>query len=51
VILGERALLEGGKRTATLRAETPCKVAVVSGDQVSPDLLAELAGGHHREEA
>ncbi|MDP9325673.1 MAG: cyclic nucleotide-binding domain-containing protein [Candidatus Dormibacteraeota bacterium] len=51
VVLGERALLEGGKRTATLRAKTPCKVAVVSGDQVSPELLTELAGGHHREEA
>ncbi len=50
VILGERALLEGGKRTATLRAETACKVAVVNGDQVSPEMLAELATGHRREE-
>jgi hypothetical protein len=50
VILGERALLEGGSRTATLRAQTPCKVAVVSGDQISPQMLAELAGGHRREE-
>jgi hypothetical protein len=50
VILGERALLESGQRTATLRAETACKVAVVSGDQVSPEMLAELATGHRREE-
>jgi hypothetical protein len=50
VVLGERALLEGGRRTATLRAETACKVAIVGGDQVSPEMLAELAGGHRREE-
>ena len=50
VVLGERALLEGGHRTATLRAETTCKVAVVGGDQISPEMLAELAGGHRREE-
>jgi hypothetical protein len=49
-ILGERALLEGGKRTATLRALTPARVAVASADQVSPDALAELATGHRREE-
>lgn len=50
VVLGERALLEGGKRTATLRAETDCKVARVAGDQIAPEMLAELAGGHRREE-
>ena len=49
VVLGERALLEGGKRTATLRAVTPCKVAVVAGDQVAPGMLEQLAGGHRRE--
>ncbi len=49
-ILGERALLEGGKRTATLRALTPARVAVASADQISPDALAELATGHRREE-
>src|ERR1700736_4692705 len=41
-ILGERALLEGGKRTATLRAVTPCRVAVATADQISPEQLAEL---------
>jgi len=49
-ILGERALLESGKRTATLRALTPARVAVANADQISPDALAELAAGHRREE-
>ncbi|HVH65232.1 MAG TPA: cyclic nucleotide-binding domain-containing protein [Candidatus Acidoferrum sp.] len=49
-ILGERALLEGGNRTATLKALTPVRVAVATADQVSPDALAEVAGGHRREE-
>ena len=49
-ILGERALLEGGKRTATLRALTATRVAVANADQISPEALAELATGHRREE-
>ena len=49
-ILGERALLEGGLRTATLRAVTPCRVAVATASQVSEEALAELAKGHRREE-
>jgi hypothetical protein len=49
-ILGERALLEGGTRTATLRALTPVRVAIAKADQVSPEALAEVAGGHRREE-
>jgi Cyclic nucleotide-binding domain len=49
-ILGERALIEGGTRTATLKALTPVRVAVAAPDQVSPDALAEVAGGHRREE-
>lgn len=48
-ILGERAILEGGLRTATLRAVTPVKVAVASADQVDPAALAELGAGHRRE--
>jgi len=50
-VLGERALLEGGRRTATLRALTACKVAVAAGAEVSPDAISELAAGHRREEA
>jgi hypothetical protein len=48
-ILGERALVEGGKRTATLRAVTPGKVVSVSADEVEPTALEELAGAHRRE--
>jgi hypothetical protein len=43
-ILGEMALLEGGNRTATLRALTACRVAVVPGDRVDRQALVELAG-------
>lgn len=50
VILGERALLEGGARTATLRAVTPAKVAVASAAQIGPGALAEVGSGHRREE-
>jgi hypothetical protein len=49
-ILGERALLEGGKRTATLRARTPCRVAVARAAEVAPEMLAQVAEGHRREE-
>jgi Cyclic nucleotide-binding domain len=42
-VVGEMALLEGGRRTATLRAVTPCRVAVVAGDQLDRDALAEVA--------
>jgi hypothetical protein len=50
-VMGERALLEGGARTATLRAVTDCKVAAVSAGSVDPEKLAELARGHRREDA
>lgn len=49
-ILGERAVLEGGRRTATLRALTPCRVAVASSDQIDRVALEELSAGHRREE-
>ena len=49
-ILGERAVLEGGVRTSTLRAVTRCKVAVASAGRVDPDALAEISKGHRREE-
>jgi hypothetical protein len=50
-ILGERALLEAGARTATLVAVTPCRVAAVPAGQFGTDALIELAAGHRREEA
>jgi hypothetical protein len=49
-ILGERALLEGGTRTATLKALTPVRVAVATAEQISAEALAEVATGHRREE-
>jgi hypothetical protein len=49
-ILGERALLEGGTRTSTLRALTPVRVAVATAEQISTEALAEVASGHRREE-
>jgi hypothetical protein len=48
-ILGERAILEGGRRTSTLRALTPIKVAVATADQIDRQALTELAEGHRRE--
>jgi hypothetical protein len=42
-VLGEMALLEGGRRTATLRAVTACRVASVPGQRIDRDALAELA--------
>jgi hypothetical protein len=42
-VVGELALVAGGRRTATLRAVTPCRVAAVPGDRVDRAALAELA--------
>lgn len=50
-VLGERACLEGGARTATLRAVTDCKVAEVASASIDRVKLAALAGAHHRESA
>ncbi len=50
-MLGERAVLEGGARTSTLVAVTPCRVASVQGSQLDKSALAELATGHRREDA
>ena len=48
-ILGERAIVEGGKRTATLRAVTPAKVVTADAEDIDPSALEELAGGRARE--
>jgi hypothetical protein len=49
-ILGERAVLEGGARTCTLKAVTKAKVAVVRPDQLDRDTLAAISEGHRRED-
>jgi hypothetical protein len=49
-MLGERAGLEAGTRTASLVAATRCKVASVDGAQLDRSALVELSGGHRREE-
>lgn len=48
-VLGERAVLEAGRRTSTLRAVTPCKVAAASADQIDREKLLELASMHRGE--
>jgi hypothetical protein len=49
-VVGERAVIEGGRRTSTLTASTKVKVAAVSATDVDVDRLRELATGHRREE-
>jgi len=46
---GERAVLEGGRRTSTVRAVTACKLAVADADSVDRGALTELSAGHRRE--
>ncbi len=48
-VLGERAMLEHGRRTATLKALTPCRVAVAERSVVDEDALRLLSAGHRRE--
>jgi len=50
-LLGERAHLEGGTRTASLVAVTACRVAAADAALLDRSALEELAGGHRREEA
>jgi hypothetical protein len=42
-VVGERALLEGGTRTATLIARTHCRVAVIPGELIDRQELQDLA--------
>ncbi len=49
-VVGERALLEDRRRTATLRAITDCVVAAAAKDQIDRATLASLAEMHHRED-
>ena len=50
-VVGERAALEDGRRTATLTAVTPARVASAPVADIDPAVLEELAEGHHREDA
>ncbi len=47
-LLGERAHLEGGARTSTLVAVTPCRVAAVEAAELDRGALRELSKGHRR---
>jgi cyclic nucleotide-binding protein len=49
-VVGERAVLEGGVRTATLRCTTPVRIAIASADGVDRQRLQDLAAGHRRED-
>jgi len=49
-IAGERAVLEGGTRTATLRARSACNVAIVPADALASDHLEAISSGRRREE-
>ena len=50
-VMGERAVMEGGRRTATVRAITPLRGVVVPPELVEREHLEELSGRHRREEA
>jgi len=49
-ILGERASLEQGLRTATVRAVTDCRIVPVQATALSVEDLRELATAHHKED-
>jgi CRP-like cAMP-binding protein len=47
-ILGERAVLGDGRRTATLRAVRSSRVAVIGADQISRPQLDEISASRSR---
>ncbi|HUL28239.1 MAG TPA: cyclic nucleotide-binding domain-containing protein [Streptosporangiaceae bacterium] len=49
-VLGERASPEQGRRTATVRALTDCRIVSYAAADLPPGDLRELAAGHHRED-
>lgn len=49
-VVGERAGLKDGVRTATLRATTPARVASVPHDALDPQALGSLAAERHRDD-
>ena len=50
-LLGERAFLEGGRRTCSLVAVTAAKFAAVPAESLDRGALSELAEGHRREDS
>jgi Cyclic nucleotide-binding domain len=50
-VVGERASLEDGRRTADLRALTQARVAETPPGVFTAEQLSELARGHHREDS
>jgi hypothetical protein len=50
-VLGERSVLEGGARTSTLVAVTPCRIAVADAADVDREALTHISHGHRREDA
>jgi len=50
-VLGEHAVLGGGRRTATRTAVNAARVAKASAASIDRDALARLAEGHQREHA
>jgi hypothetical protein len=50
-VVGERASLESGRRTADLLATTDARVGEVAAERLEPARLEELALSHRREEA
>jgi len=49
-VIGERAALEAGRRTADVRATTEARTARVAAGDLDLEKLCELAQGHRREE-
>jgi hypothetical protein len=48
-ILGVRASMEGGLRTATLRAATPCRIVVIPRSELDQAEMAAIASTQRRE--
>jgi hypothetical protein len=49
-VVGERAALEGGRRTSTVVARTAARLATVPGELLDPSSLADVAELHRRED-
>jgi Cyclic nucleotide-binding domain len=49
-VVGERAILEEGLRTSTVRATTPLRVAVARRDAIDVEKMRALAETHRRED-